>query len=49
MEEKNKKKLTTFADALVVGNQNTMSVEPRGPVLIQDVRYLEKLPILTEK
>lgn len=38
-----KKKLTTNAGAPVVDNQNTMTAGPRGPVLLQDVWYLEKL------
>jgi catalase len=38
-----KKKLTTAAGAPVVDNQNTMTAGPRGPVLLQDVWYLEKL------
>ncbi len=37
------KKLTTAAGAPVVDNQNTMTVGPRGPVLLQDVWLLEKL------
>ena len=43
IEEKNKKNLTTVAGAPVVDNQNTMTAGPRGPVLLQDVWYLEKL------
>lgn len=39
----NKKKLTTVAGAPVVDNQNTMTAGPRGPALLQDVWYLEKL------
>ncbi len=38
-----KKKLTTRNGAPVVDNQNTMTAGPRGPVLLQDVWYLEKL------
>src|SRR5512145_677078 len=38
-----KKKLTTNAGAPVPDNQNTMTAGPRGPVLLQDVWYLEKL------
>jgi len=41
-EEKNHK-LTTGAGAPVPDNQNTMTAGPRGPVLLQDVWYLEKL------
>ena len=37
------KKLTTAAGCPVVDNQNTMTAGPRGPVLLQDVWYLEKL------
>ena len=38
-----KKKLTTNAGAPVVDNQNIMTAGPRGPVLLQDVWFLEKL------
>jgi catalase len=38
-----KEKLTTRNGAPVVDNQNTMTAGPRGPVLLQDVWYLEKL------
>jgi len=37
------KKLTTNAGAPVVDNQNTMTAGPRGPALLQDVWFLEKL------
>ena len=40
---KKKKKLTTVAGAPVVDNQNSMTAGPRGPMLLQDVWYLEKL------
>lgn len=40
---KDKKKLTTNAGAPVPDNQNTMSAGKRGPVLLQDVWYLEKM------
>jgi len=40
---KNKNKLTTSAGAPVVDNQNAMTAGPRGPMLLQDVWYLEKL------
>ena len=45
MPKKNdmKKKLTTVAGAPVVDNQNTMTAGPRGPALLQDVWFLEKL------
>ena len=35
--------LTTNAGAPVVDNQNVMTAGPRGPQLLQDVWYLEKL------
>ncbi|MFO7611361.1 MAG: catalase [Clostridia bacterium] len=38
-----KKKLTSVAGAPVADNQNTATAGPRGPVLLQDVWYLEKL------
>src|SRR4030043_139711 len=38
-----KKKLTTVAGAPVVDNQNAMTAGPRGPALLQDVWFLEKL------
>jgi len=38
-----KKKLTTAAGAPVVDNQNIMTAGPRGPILLQDTWYLEKL------
>jgi catalase len=41
MTENNK--LTTNAGAPVVENQNIMTAGPRGPVLLQDVWFLEKL------
>ncbi len=37
------KKLTTNAGAPVADNQNIMTAGPRGPALLQDVWYLEKL------
>ncbi|GAB3629226.1 Catalase [Pandoraea terrae] len=37
------KKLTTAAGAPVADNQNTMTAGPRGPALLQDVWFLEKL------
>jgi len=41
--KKEKKKLTSNTGAPVVDNQNTMTAGKRGPVLLQDVWYLEKL------
>jgi catalase len=38
-----KEKLTTNAGAPVVDNQNAMTAGPRGPMLLQDVWFLEKL------
>lgn len=37
------KKLTTAFGAPVVDNQNTITAGPRGPMLLQDVWFLEKL------
>jgi len=42
-KKKEPKKLTTNAGTPVVDNQNTMTAGPRGPVLLQDVWFLEKL------
>ncbi|MBD3107727.1 catalase [Bacillus sp. AGMB 02131] len=41
--EKDNKKLTTAFGAPVADNQNTMTAGPRGPVLLQDAWYLEKM------
>jgi len=38
-----KKKMTTNAGAPVADNQNVMTAGPRGPMLLQDVWFLEKL------
>jgi catalase len=38
-----KKKLTTVGGAPVADNQNVMTAGPRGPQLLQDVWFLEKL------
>ncbi|MGE4497539.1 MAG: catalase [Deferribacterales bacterium] len=38
-----KQKLTTVAGAPVVDNQNVQTAGPRGPMLLQDVWFLEKL------
>jgi catalase len=38
-----KKKLTTSSGAPVPDNQNVMTAGPRGPLLMQDVWFLEKL------
>ncbi len=42
-KEEDKKKLTTVAGAPVPDNQNAVTAGPRGPMLLQDVWYLEKL------
>ncbi|MDD3866275.1 MAG: catalase [Eubacteriales bacterium] len=42
-EQDRKKKLTTVAGAPVADNNNVMTAGPRGPMLLQDVWYLEKL------
>jgi catalase len=44
-----KKKLTTAAGAPVPENQNTMTAGPRGPALLQDVWFLEKLADFTRE
>ncbi len=41
--DKNKKRLTTAAGAPVVDNHNSMTAGPRGPMLLQDVWFLEKM------
>lgn len=38
-----KPKLTTIGGAPVVDNQNSMTAGPRGPLLMQDVWFLEKM------
>jgi len=43
MAKKTAKKLTTVAGAPVSDSQNSMTAGPRGPMLLQDVWYLEKL------
>ena len=40
---KKEKKLTTRNGAPVVDNQNSVTAGPRGPLLMQDVWFLEKL------
>lgn len=42
-EKDNKKKLTTVAGAPVPNNQDSLTAGPRGPMLLQDVWFLEKL------
>ncbi|MFA5522982.1 MAG: catalase [Tissierellales bacterium] len=41
--ENNKKKLTTVTGAPVSNNQDVMTTGPRGPMVLQDVWFLEKL------
>jgi len=41
--KRNEKKLTTRAGSPVVDNQNVVTAGPRGPQLLQDVWFLEKL------
>lgn len=43
VNDNNKEKLTTAAGAPVVDNQNVMTAGPRGPMLIQDLWFLEKI------
>jgi catalase len=43
MAKKKSGKLTTAVGAPVVDNQNSMTAGPRGPMLLQDTWYLEKL------
>jgi len=43
MNKDKKQKLTTVAGAPVADNQNSMTAGPRGPMLLQDVWFLEKL------
>lgn len=41
--EDNKKKLTTVTGTPVSNNQDSMTAGPRGPMMLQDVWFLEKL------
>ncbi|KAF0124719.1 MAG: catalase [Elusimicrobia bacterium] len=43
MKEKKVNKLTSVTGAPVADNQNSLTAGPRGPMLLQDVWYLEKL------
>ena len=43
MDDMKKEKLTTVAGAPVPDNQNAQTAGPRGPMLLQDVWFLEKL------
>src|SRR5690606_6407724 len=43
LTENNQKPLTTAAGAPVADNQNSLTAGPRGPMLLQDVWFLEKL------
>src|SRR5690554_4767087 len=42
-DKKNQKKMTTVAGAPVGNNQDSMTAGPRGPMMLQDVWFLEKL------
>ncbi len=42
-EQPNKRKLTTAAGAPVTDNQDSLTAGPRGPMLLQDVWFLEKM------
>lgn len=42
-ENESKKRLTTAAGAPVPNNQDSMTAGPRGPMLLQDVWFLEKM------
>lgn len=42
-QTENQKKLTTVTGAPVGNNQDSMTVGPRGPMMLQDVWFLEKL------
>jgi len=42
-KEMSNKRLTTRNGAPVVDNQNVITAGPRGPMLLQDVWFLEKL------
>lgn len=42
-DKKNQNKLTTVAGAPVGNNQDSMTAGPRGPMMLQDVWFLEKL------
>ena len=39
----NQKPMTTAAGAPVANNQDSMTAGPRGPMVLQDVWYLEKM------
>jgi catalase len=43
MMKNNKKKLTNNVGSPVIDNQNVMTAGPRGPMLLQDTWFLEKL------
>ncbi len=42
-DKENQQKMTTVAGAPVGNNQDAMTVGPRGPMVLQDVWFLEKL------
>ena len=41
-------KLTNEVGAPVADNENAITAGPRGPVVMQDVWLMEKMPTLTE-
>ncbi len=43
LEDKKKKKLTTVTGSPVPNNQDSLTAGPRGPLLMQDLWFLEKL------
>ena len=42
-DKENQKPMTTVAGAPVGNNQDAMTAGPRGPMMLQDVWFLEKL------
>ena len=42
-DKENRKQMTTVAGAPVGNNQDSMTAGPRGPMMLQDVWFLEKL------
>jgi catalase len=41
--------LTSVAGAPIENNQDSMASSKRGPLMLQDIWFLEKLALLTEK
>ena len=42
-DKMDQRKMTTVAGAPVANNQDSMTAGPRGPMMLQDVWFLEKL------